>query len=90
MEFAQYVNFVLDFVGIVGETVVGREDGCGAAGGGFFNGDETAIAEDCFVDEAVAASTEKFLIGEAIGGGFEVAVIELLDFDGFFVVIVRL
>lgn len=48
---------------------------------GSFDG-EMAAAEDGLVDGAVAALAEKLLVGEAIGGGFEVAVDEMLDLDG--------
>ena len=43
-----------------------------------------AAAEDGLVDVAVASLAEEPLVGEAIRGGFEVSVVELLNFDGFF------
>ena len=45
--------------------------------------EDGAAADDGFVDVAVAAFAEELAVGEAIGGGFKVVVLELLDFDAF-------
>lgn len=42
-----------------------------------------ATTDDSFVDIAVASFAEELPVGEAIGGSFEVTVVELLDLDGF-------
>lgn len=42
-------------------------------------GNEAAAAEDALVDAAVAAAPKKLLGREAVCGGLQVAVIELLD-----------
>ncbi|CAL5397566.1 unnamed protein product [Camellia sinensis] len=70
VELGEDVDFV---VGFGGNGIVG------IVGNGFFDGDDKAGGEEGLVDEAVAASAEKFVGGEAIGGGFEVAVLEVLE-----------
>lgn len=50
MELGENVDFVVDFVWVVGDG-----EGVGWPGG-FLDGDEASAAEDAFVDEAVAAS----------------------------------
>lgn len=45
------------------------------------DGDGTA-AKNSFVDIAMAAFAQELSVGEAIGGGFKVTVVEVLDLDG--------
>lgn len=73
MELGEDVEFVVDFVWVVGE---------GECVGGLLDGDEAAAAEGGFVDEAVAASAEQLGVGEVVGGLLEIFVVEFLNFDG--------
>lgn len=77
VELGEDLDLVVDLVGVVGEP------GRGGVGG-LLDGDEAAAAEHGLVDQAMAAFAEKLPFGEAIGGGLEVTVLELLDFDGGF------
>lgn len=56
--------------------------------GGFLDGNETAAAEDAFVDEAMAAFTQQFGLGEVVGGQLEIFVVEFLEFDDGFLFLV--
>lgn len=55
--------------------------GGGGFGGGFLDCDEAAVGEEGLVDETVAALAEEFLVREVVGGGLEVGVGEVLEFD---------
>lgn len=60
-------------------------DGGGGGGGFFDGGEEGGVAEGGLEDGAVAAFAEEVVGGEGVGGGFEVGVGEVGDFEGFFV-----
>lgn len=47
----------------------------------FLTATRRAVGEEGLVDETVAALAEEFLIGEVVGGGLEVGVGEVLEFD---------
>lgn len=85
LNFGQDIDLVVNLVGYLCRSRGRGGDGSGekrVRSGGSFDGDGTAV-DDGFVDVAVAAFAEEVAVGEAIGGGFKVGVLEVLDLDGF-------
>lgn len=56
--------------------------GCGCGAGGLLHGHLAAAAKYRLVDTPVAAFAEELPVGEAIGGCFQVAVLEMLNLGG--------